>query len=135
MSIIIIEASSVERLLLIRILNVVISAVDGSGNIVGVVEYVASYGEPNAFLFLLVWFLIADYFAVSDISVIWDVFQFGEETCIGSWNVSYSLEQASTFIAKTSGPKLLETGICHESRVFHFFSGDWVDDCVGMVPL
>jgi hypothetical protein len=56
-------ASSVERVLLIRILNVVISAVEG-GDIAGVVKSVASYGE----------LVIADYFAVSDISVLLDVF-------------------------------------------------------------
>jgi hypothetical protein len=65
----------------------------------------------------------------------WDVFQRGEETCVGSWNVSNSLEEASTFVAKTSSPKWLEMGILHESRVFHFFAGDWVDDSVGLVPL
>jgi hypothetical protein len=82
-----------------------------------------------------VWFLIADYFAVSDLSVFWDVFQRGEETFIGSWDVSNALEQASALVAKTSGPKWLETGILRESQVFHLFPGDWVDDCVGMVPL
>jgi hypothetical protein len=76
-----------------------------------------------------------DYFAVSDLSVIWDVFQIDEETCIGSWDVSNSLEYASAFVAKSSSPKRLETGIFHESRIFHFFSGDWVDDCVGLVLL
>jgi hypothetical protein len=25
--------------------------------------------------------------------------------------------------------------VLHERRVFHFFSGDWVDDGVGLVPL
>jgi hypothetical protein len=84
---------------------------------------------------LLVWFVIADYFAVSDLSVFWDVFQRGEETCIGSMDVSNALEQASAFVSKTSGLKWLETVILHESRVFHFFPGDWVDDCVGIVPL
>jgi hypothetical protein len=80
-------------------------------------------------------FVVADYFAVGYLSVFWDVFQFDEEKCISSWNVSNALEQASAFVAKTSGPKWLETGIFHESRVFHLFSGDWVDDCVGMVPV
>jgi hypothetical protein len=82
-----------------------------------------------------VWFVIADDFALSDLSVFWDVFQRGEETCIGSWDVSNALEQASALVAKTSGSKWLETGIHHESRVFHFFSGEWVDEGVGMVPL
>jgi hypothetical protein len=44
------------------------------------------------FLFLLVWFVVAYYFTVSDLSVIWDVFRIDEEKCIGSWNVSNSLE-------------------------------------------
>jgi hypothetical protein len=58
-------------------------------------------------MFLLVRFVVTDYFAVSDISVIGDVFQFDEETCIGSWNVSNALEEASAFVAKTSSPKPL----------------------------
>jgi hypothetical protein len=87
------------------------------------------------FLFLLVWLIVADYFDVSDISIIWDVFQVDEEKCVGSWDVSNALKQVYTLIAKTSRPKWLETGILIESRVFHFFAGDWVDDCVGMVPL
>jgi hypothetical protein len=41
----------------------------GSGNVARVVEYVATHGQPDAFLFFLVRFLIADYFAVSDLSV------------------------------------------------------------------
>jgi hypothetical protein len=49
-----------------------------------------------------VWFLIADYFAVSDLSVLWDVFRRGEETRVGYWDVSNALEQASVFIAKTN---------------------------------
>jgi hypothetical protein len=65
----------------------------------------------------------------------WDVIQCGEETYIGAWNVSNALEQAAAFVAKTSGPKWLETGILHKSRVFHFFAGNWVDDRVGVVPL
>jgi hypothetical protein len=59
------------------------------------------------FLFLLVRFVIADYFAVSDLSVIWDGFKIDEETCIGSWNVSNPLEEASAFVSKTSSPKRL----------------------------
>jgi hypothetical protein len=65
----------------------------------------------------------------------WDVLQRGEATCVGSWNVSNSLEEASAFVAKTSSPKRFETGILHERPLFHFFSGDWVDDSVGLLPL
>jgi hypothetical protein len=82
-----------------------------------------------------VWFIIADGFALGDLSIRWDVFQRGEETCVGSGDVSNALEQAPAFVAKTSGPKWLETGILHKSRLFHFFAGGWVNDCVGMVPL
>jgi hypothetical protein len=69
------------------------------------VEPVASDGESNTFLLLLVWFVTAYDFAVSDLSVMWDVFQRVEETCVGPWNVSNSLEEASAFVAKTSSPK------------------------------
>jgi hypothetical protein len=105
------------------------------GDVAWVVEFATADGESNTFLLLFVWFVITYYFAVSDISVIWDVFQFDEETCVGSWNVSNSLEEASAFVAKTSSPTWLEMGILHESWVFHFFASDWVDDCVGLVPL
>jgi hypothetical protein len=50
-------------------------------------------------------FVIADSFSVCDLSVCWDVCQANEETCIASWNVSNSVEQASEFVAKTSRPK------------------------------
>jgi hypothetical protein len=49
-------------------------------------------------------FVTADDFAVSDLSVCWDVCQVNEETCIGSGNVSNFLEEASAFVAKTSRP-------------------------------
>jgi hypothetical protein len=49
-----------------------------------------------------VWFVIAYYFAVGDHSVIWDIFQFDEETCVGSWNVSNSLEEAVNTSGKAS---------------------------------
>jgi hypothetical protein len=70
MSIIIMVASSVERVLLIRILNVV--------------------AEHAPFIFVR--FVVADYFAVSDLSVFRDGFQIDEETFVGSWNVTNSLE-------------------------------------------
>jgi hypothetical protein len=89
-------ASSVERVLLIRILNVVISAVA-----------VAAYGYPYTFLFFFVRFVIADYFAVSDLSIFRDVSEFDEETCIGACNVPNVLEYASAFVAKSSHPKWL----------------------------
>jgi hypothetical protein len=36
--------------------------------------------------------VFADYFAVSDISVFWDVGEFDKETCVGSRNVPNALE-------------------------------------------
>jgi hypothetical protein len=73
---------------------------------------------------------MADYFSGSDISVFWDVGEFDKETCAGSRNVSNALEEAPTFVAKTSFPKQLFMGVLHKCHVFHFFSGDGVDDGV-----
>jgi hypothetical protein len=79
----------------------------GSGDVAGVVESVATYGQPDSFLFCLVWFVIANYFAVSDLPVFWDVCEFDKEACVGSWNVSNFLEKSPAFVAKTSFPKWL----------------------------
>jgi hypothetical protein len=54
----------------------------GSGNVAGVVEYVAAAGQPDSFFFFLVRFVITDYFAVSDIYVFWDVGKFDKETFV-----------------------------------------------------
>jgi hypothetical protein len=64
----------------------------GGGDVAGVVESVATHGQPDSFLFLFVRFLIADYFAVSDLSLVWDVGEFDKETCVGSRNVPNPLE-------------------------------------------
>jgi hypothetical protein len=104
-------------------------------DVAGVVKSVTAHGQSNTFLFLFVRFLIADYFAVSDISVRRDASEFYEETCISTGDVSNALEEASAFIAKTAFPKGLETGILHECHVFHFFSHDGVDDGVVLVFL
>jgi hypothetical protein len=79
----------------------------GSGDVAGVVEYVAAYSQPDSFLFCLVWFLIANYFAISVFSVSWDVCEFDKETFVGSWNVSNTLEKSPAFVAKPSFPKWL----------------------------
>jgi hypothetical protein len=129
MSIIIMAASLVERVLLISILNVVMSAVEVA-TFAGVVESVATHSEPDTFLFFLVRFIIADYFAVSDLSVMWDVFQIDEESCIGARNVNNALEEASAFVSKSSHPKWFQLGIPHERRVFHLFPGDGMDEGV-----
>jgi hypothetical protein len=50
----------------------------GSGDVAGVVDSVAAHGQADAFLFFLVRLIIADDFAISDISVSWDVCQFDE---------------------------------------------------------
>jgi hypothetical protein len=46
-----------------------------------------------------------------------------------------ALDKAPTFIVKFSFPKWLETGVVHKCHVFHLFSGDGVDDCIGVVLL
>jgi hypothetical protein len=80
-------------------------------------------------------FLIADYFAVSNLSVHRDVSEFIKKTYIGACNVPNSLEEASAFVAKTTFPKGLETGILHECRVLHFFPRDGVDEVFCLVLL
>jgi hypothetical protein len=80
-------------------------------------------------------FIITKKFAVSDLSVFWDVCKFNKETCVGSWDVTNALKEASYFIAKTSFPKWLQARVFHEGRVFHLFSSDWVNDCIGVMLL
>jgi hypothetical protein len=80
-------------------------------------------------------FIIANYFAVSDLSVFWDVCKFDKETCVGSRNVTNALRKAPTFVAKTSFPKWLQTGVFHKGHLFHFFTGDGVNNCIGLVLL
>jgi hypothetical protein len=80
-------------------------------------------------------FVIADFFAVSDFSVFRDVGEFDKETCVGSRNIVNPLEQATAFVAKASFPKWLYTGVLHKCHVFHFFSDDGVNDCIGLVLL
>jgi hypothetical protein len=80
-------------------------------------------------------FVITNYFAVSDLSVFWYVSEFDIETCVGSRNVSNTLKKASAFVAKTSCPNWLQTGVFHKGRVFHFLSGDGVNDCIGLMRL
>jgi hypothetical protein len=45
-------------------------------------------------------FVIANIFAISDLSIFWDFGEFEKEICVGSWDVSNALEQASSFFAK-----------------------------------
>jgi hypothetical protein len=80
-------------------------------------------------------FVIAKYFAVSDLSVFWDVCKFDKETCFGSRNVPNALKKAPGIVSKTSFPKWLQTGVFHKGHVFHFFPGDGVNDCIGLVLL
>jgi hypothetical protein len=75
-------------------------------------------------------FVIAHYFAVSDFLVFWDFCKFDKETCVGSRNVPNALKKALDFI-----PKWLQTGVFHKGHVFHFFSGDWMNDCIGLLLL
>jgi hypothetical protein len=46
-----------------------------------------------------------------------------------------ALKEVSYFIAKNSFPKWLQARVFHKGHVFHFFSGDWVNDCIGVVLL
>jgi hypothetical protein len=80
-------------------------------------------------------FVIANYFAVIDLSVFWDVCKFDKEKCVGSRNVPNALKKAPNFVAKTSRPKWLQTGEFPKGHVFRFFSGDGVNDCIGLVLL
>jgi hypothetical protein len=80
-------------------------------------------------------FVITDYFAVSDLSVFQGVSDFDKETCVGSRNISNTLKKAPAFVAKTLFPKWLQTGVFHNGHVFHFFSGDGVNDCIGLMCL
>jgi hypothetical protein len=68
---------------------------------------VAAYGQPDSFLFRIVWFVMANYFAVSDLPVFRDICEFDKETCAGSWNISNSLKKLPAFVSKTSFPKWL----------------------------
>jgi hypothetical protein len=79
----------------------------GSGDVAGIIESFAAYGQPDSFLLRLVWFVIANYFAVSDLPVFRDVCEFDKETCIGSRNISNSLKKLPAFFSKTSFPKRL----------------------------
>jgi hypothetical protein len=80
-------------------------------------------------------FLNAHYFAVIDLSVFWDVCKFDKETCVGSKNVGNALKKAPDFVAKTSFPKWLQVRVFHKGHIFHFFSSDLVNDCIGLVLL
>jgi hypothetical protein len=83
-------------------------------------------------------FIITNYFAVSDLSVFWDVFKLNKETCAGSRNVTNTLKEASYFVSKTLFPKWLQARIFHKGHVFHvfhLFSSDWVNKCIGVVLL
>jgi hypothetical protein len=80
-------------------------------------------------------FVIANYSAVCDLSVFRDICKFDKETCVGSWNVPNALKKAPDFVAKTLCPKWLQTGLFHKAHVFHFFSGDGVNDCIGLMYL
>jgi hypothetical protein len=82
-----------------------------------------------------VWFVITNYFAVSDLSVFWDVCRFDKDTCVGSGEVANALKKASDLVAEASFPKWFQERVFHEGHVFNLFSGDWVEDCIGLVLL
>jgi hypothetical protein len=80
-------------------------------------------------------FVITNYFAVRDLSVFRDFSECDKETCVGSRNVSNNLKKAPAFVSKTLFPKWLQTGVFHKGHVFHFFSGDGANDCIGLMHL
>jgi hypothetical protein len=69
------------------------------------------------------------------LSLFWNVCKFNKETCVGSWDVTNALKEASYFVAKTSFPKWLQARVFHKGRVFHLFSCDWLNDCIGVMLL
>jgi hypothetical protein len=64
----------------------------GSGDVARKVGSVTTHGQSNTFLLLLVCFLIAYYFSVSDLSICQDVSEFDEKTCVGTGDVPNALE-------------------------------------------
>jgi hypothetical protein len=44
-----------------------------------------------------------------------------------------ALKEASYLVAITSLPKWLQARVFHEGRVFHFFSSDWLNNCIGIM--
>jgi hypothetical protein len=82
-----------------------------------------------------VWFAIADYFAVSDLSVFWDVCEFDKEACVSYRNILNALKKAPAFVAKTLFPKWLQMGVFNKGHVLYFVSCDGVNDCIGLVLL
>jgi hypothetical protein len=82
-----------------------------------------------------VWFVITNYFAISDLSFFRDLCKFDKETCVVYGDVANALKKASDFVSKTSFPKWLLVRVFHEGHVFHFFSGDWVNECICLVLL
>jgi hypothetical protein len=68
-------------------------------------------------------------------SVFRDVCKFDKETCVGSRNFPNALKKTPNFVAKTSFPKWLQTGVFHQGHVFHFFNGDRANDCIGLLLL
>jgi hypothetical protein len=70
--------------------------------------------------------LVTDNFAICDSSVLWYVFEFNKETCVGAKNVADNLEESTHLITKTSFPKRLEVRVFHECHVLHLFDRHWV---------
>jgi hypothetical protein len=54
---------------------------------------------------------------------------------VSSRNVTNALKKASDFVAKTSFPKCLQARIFHKGHLFHFFTGDWVNNYICLVLL
>jgi hypothetical protein len=95
MSIITMAAYFVDRVLLIKILNVVTSAVE-----VATSSELYSLSPPTVSLTrsfsFFVRFVITNYLAVRYFSVFWDVWKFHKETCVCSWDVADALKKAAS---------------------------------------
>jgi hypothetical protein len=75
-------------------------------------------------------FVITNYFAVSDVSVFWNVCKFYKETYVSSRDVMDALKEAACRVAKASLQYWLQGRVLHEGRVLHLFAGDCVDYCI-----
>jgi hypothetical protein len=79
--------------------------------------------------------VVANNFAICDVSVFWYVFEFNKETCVCSWNVTDALEQATCLIAEASFPQGLEVRVLNKGHVLHLLASYWMYYCVGKIFL
>jgi hypothetical protein len=78
-------------------------------------------------------FVITNYFAVSDLSVFWDVCEFDKETCVGSRNVVNALKRRPTSLPKPRFQSGCRRGSFIRAMYYIPPPGDGVNDCIGLV--